>query len=73
MRYFEMDEIAKAMYRRKLARNLEDMYLHLSSTDQFDGTLIDFIDQTEQDMILIENYESAAALKELRIQKGWNY
>jgi len=69
--YFEADEIGKAMYRKKLSKQIEDLYFHLISIDEFEGTLVDFVEQTKRDMIQVENYEGVAALEEISKKKGW--
>ena len=71
--YFELDEIGKAMYRRKMANRLLSTYEQFITIEAFEGSFMEFVEQTEADMKIVENYEDLAALKELRIQKGWNY
>ena len=70
--YFIAPEEVKRMMRRKTLRNLEDLYIHeMTDLDSEDITFEEFLDRTLKDMELVENYEGAQCLKDIKRYNGW--
>ena len=71
--YFVAPEEVKAMMRRKTLRNLEDLYIFEMTDEDGDSDLTfeDFLNRTISDMELVENYEGAQCLKDIKRFNGW--
>ena len=71
--YFMASETVKQMMQRKMLNQLEYGF-HLEMTDLEEDeplTFETFLDRTIQDMLLFENYEGAAIVRDIKKAHGW--
>jgi len=72
--YFVAPETVRQMMQRKLLNQLEYNF-HIEMTDLEDDevplTFETFLDRTIQDMLLFENYEGAAIVRDIKKAHGW--
>lgn len=69
--YFIATPDVQAMIRRKTLRTLEDLYIYEMTEGDDDLTFEEFLDRTLKDMELVENYEGAQCLKDIKRLNGW--
>ena len=70
--YFIAPEEVKRMMRRKLLRTLEDLYIYETTEDEIeDMTFEQYLQRTKEDMELVENYEGAQIIKDIKKYNGW--
>ncbi len=72
--YFEAHETMQRMMQRRLLNQLEyNFHIEVAELDDEDMPLDfeTFLNRTIQDMLLFENYEGAAIIKDIKIAHGW--
>lgn len=69
--YFIATPDVQAMIRRKTLRTLEDLYIYEMTDEDSDLSFEEFLDRTLKDMELVENYEGAQCLKDIKRFNGW--
>ena len=72
--YFTAVETVKAMMRRKMLYTLEVSYADEVLDLEDDETPMDFetfLERTIQDMMLYENYEGIAIIRDIKKEHGW--
>lgn len=69
--YFIATPDVQAMIRKKTLRTLEDLYIYEMTDEDSDLSFEEFLDRTLKDMELVENYEGAQCLKDIKRFNGW--
>ena len=70
--YFEQSNEEREVTQRVMKRRLSDLWFMQLTEEDFDGTLEDFMQQCYDDMILVENYEGAQTLLDIKRSRGWH-